>query len=88
MMGKMSRSGFKAVLEQKVMDAMEISTLVHNKSEGTLESVLAASSKNTFGFVHKNTFLVGLALLIPLHDPSNYVIWKKDHRMASMAPIP
>jgi acyl carrier protein len=83
MMGKMSRSGFKAVLEQEVIDAMAISMLVHNKSEDALENALAASSKNTFGFVHKNTFLVGLALLIPLHDSSNYVIWKKDRRMAS-----
>jgi acyl carrier protein len=83
MMGKMSRSGFKAVLEQEVIDAMAISMLIHNKSQGTLESALVASSKNAFGFVHKNTFLVGLALLIPLHDPSNYVIWKKDRRMAS-----
>lgn len=25
----------------------------------------------------------GLALLIPLNDPSNYVVWKKDRRMAA-----
>ncbi|RMZ82891.1 hypothetical protein DV737_g1950, partial [Chaetothyriales sp. CBS 132003] len=86
MMGKMSRSGFKPVLEQEVIDAMAISMLVHNRSERTLEGAIAkckGKNANTFEFVHKNTFLVGLALLIPLHDPSNYVIWKKDRRMAS-----
>jgi acyl carrier protein len=83
MMGKMARSGFKPVLEQEVIDAMVISMLVHHRPENALESAFAVSSKNAFGFVHKNTFLVGLALLIPLHDPSNYVIWKKDRRMAS-----
>ncbi|KNG85249.1 putative polyketide synthase [Aspergillus nomiae NRRL 13137] len=83
MMGKMSRSGFKPVLEQEVIDAMSISMLVHNSPGQAVEEALAVESKNTSYFVHKNTFLVGLALLIPLHDPSNYVIWKKDRRMAS-----
>lgn len=88
MMGKMSRSGFKPVLEQEVIDAMAISMLVHSQPEHALRAALAGSSlsthkKNAFEFVHKNAFLVGLALLIPLHDPSNYVIWKKDRRMAS-----
>jgi acyl carrier protein len=83
MMGKMSRSGFKPVLEQEVIDAMAISMLVHNKPGQAVDEALAADSKATSYFVHKNTFLVGLALLIPLHDPSNYVIWKKDRRMAS-----
>lgn len=83
MMGKMSRSGFKPVLEQEVIDAMAVSMLVHAKPGKALETAIAGPSKNAFEFVHKNTFLVGLALLIPLHDPSNYVIWKKDRRMAS-----
>ncbi|KAH1426141.1 hypothetical protein KXW31_006867 [Aspergillus fumigatus] len=84
MMGKMSRSGFKPVLEQEVIDAMAISMLVHNQARQAIaDEALAADSKATSYFVHKNTFLVGLALLIPLHDPSNYVIWKKDRRMAS-----
>lgn len=83
MMGKMSRSGFKPVLEQEVIDAMAISMLVHNKPSQAAENPLATASKNNSYFIHKNTFLVGLALLIPLHDPSNYVIWKKDRRMAS-----
>ncbi|KAK3317264.1 putative polyketide synthase [Cercophora scortea] len=75
MMGKMSRSGFKPVLEQEVIDSMAISMLVHNRPPPP------RSLPSTF--CHKNTFLVGLALLIPLNDPSNYVIWKKDRRMAS-----
>ncbi|KAL8376833.1 hypothetical protein RB595_007791 [Gaeumannomyces hyphopodioides] len=87
MIGKMSRSGFKPVLEQEVIDAMAISMQVHSRASGGLGAALAAAaaanSRNAFGFSHKNTFLVGLALLIPLHDPSNYVIWKKDRRMAS-----
>ncbi|QVM13373.1 putative secondary metabolism biosynthetic enzyme [Coccidioides posadasii str. Silveira] len=83
MMGKMSRSGFKPVLEQKVIDAMAICMLVHNKPNKAAESALTVTSKNSSYFVHKDTFLVGLALLIPLNDPSNYVIWKKDRRMAS-----
>ncbi|KAJ9386802.1 hypothetical protein DTO063F5_3460 [Paecilomyces variotii] len=83
MMGKMSRSGFKPVSEQEVIDAMAIAMLAHNKPDQAAQKVLATSSKNNFYFLHKNTFLVGLALLIPLHDPSNYVIWKKDRRMAS-----
>lgn len=83
MMGKMSRSGFKPVLEQEVIDAMAISMLVHNKPSQAAEEALATASKNNSYFIHQNTFLVGLALLIPLHDPSNYVIWKKDRRMAS-----
>ncbi|KAJ9206236.1 hypothetical protein DTO021D3_4917 [Paecilomyces variotii] len=83
MMGKMSRSGFKPVSEQEVIDAMAIAMLAHNKPDQAAKKVLATSSKNNFYFLHKNTFLVGLALLIPLHDPSNYVIWKKDRRMAS-----
>ncbi|KAE8413499.1 hypothetical protein BDV36DRAFT_304027 [Aspergillus pseudocaelatus] len=83
MMGKMSRSGFKPVLEQEVIDAMAISMLVHNKPGQAVDEALALDSKNASYFMHKNTFLVGLALLIPLHDPSNYVIWKKDRRMAS-----
>lgn len=82
-MGKMSRSGFKPVLEQEVIDAMAISMLVHSKPEHALPTALAGPCKNAFAFIHKNAFLVGLALLIPLHDPSNYVIWKKDRRMAS-----
>ncbi|EFQ96996.1 fatty acid synthase S-acetyltransferase [Nannizzia gypsea CBS 118893] len=83
MMGKMSRSGFKPVLEQEVIDAMAICMLVHSKPGQAAERALAVASKNDSCFVHKNTFLVGLALLIPLHDPSNYVIWKRDRRMAS-----
>jgi NAD(P)-dependent dehydrogenase (short-subunit alcohol dehydrogenase family)/acyl carrier protein len=83
MMSKMSRSGFKPVLEQEVIDAMTISMMVHNKPGKAAEKALAVASKNSSYFVHKNTFLVGLALLIPLNNPSNYVIWKKDRRMAS-----
>ncbi|KAJ9252219.1 hypothetical protein DTO207G8_4834 [Paecilomyces variotii] len=83
MMGKMSRSGFKPVSEQEVIDAMAIAMLAYNKPDQAAKKVLVTSSKNNFYFLHKNTFLVGLALLIPLHDPSNYVIWKKDRRMAS-----
>jgi hypothetical protein len=83
MMGKMSRSGFKPVLEQEVINAMAVSMLVHNRPGKALESGLTLPSNDASKFVHKNTFLVGLALLIPLHDPSNYVIWKKDRRMTS-----
>ncbi|QVM13748.1 hypothetical protein D8B26_008379 [Coccidioides posadasii str. Silveira] len=53
------------------------------QTEQAAESALTVTSKNSSYFVHKDTFLVGLALLIPLNDPSNYVIWKKDRRMAS-----
>ncbi|CAG8909974.1 unnamed protein product [Penicillium egyptiacum] len=83
MMGKMSRSSFKPVLEKEVIDAMAISMLVYNKPQQADKSALAVVSRNASYFIHKNTFLVGLALLIPLNDLSNYVIWKKDRRMAS-----
>ncbi|KAG5918681.1 hypothetical protein E4U53_004073, partial [Claviceps sorghi] len=83
MMGTMSRSGFKPVLEQEVLDAMAVSMLVHNRPQPALPTARDKASETAFAFSHTNTFLVGLALLIPLHDPSNYVIWKKDRRMAS-----
>ncbi|KAG6199000.1 Type I Iterative PKS [Claviceps purpurea] len=87
MIGVLSRAGMKPLLEQEVIDAMAVSMLVHNKppENATPTAQLAASStmNEAFGFSHKNTFVVGLALLVPLHDPSNYVIWKKDRRMAS-----
>lgn len=87
MIGVLSRAGMKPLLEQEVIDAMAVSMLVHNKppENATPTAQLAVSStmNKAFRFSHNNTFVVGLALLVPLHDPSNYVIWKKDRRMAS-----
>ncbi|EQL01609.1 Beta-ketoacyl synthase [Ophiocordyceps sinensis CO18] len=83
MMGKMARSGFKPVLENEVIDAMAVAMLVHNRPGNAVQGALDVASKNAFAFAHDNTFLVGLGLLIPLHDASNHVIWKKDRRLAS-----
>ena len=80
MMGKMQRTGFKPVSEQEVIDAMALAMMVHNKPT---EKALAAPSSSSSRFVDTNSFVLGLALLIPLNDPSNYVVWKKDRRMAA-----
>ena len=80
MMGKMQRTGFKPVSEQEVIDAMALAIMVHNKPTS---KALVAPSQHSSRFVDINSFVLGLALLIPLNDPSNYVVWKKDRRMAA-----
>ncbi|KAG6011444.1 Type I Iterative PKS [Claviceps lovelessii] len=83
-MNSIVRSGIKPVVEQEVLDAMAICMLLHNQApRDTAQRGRDAASKNAFQFSHKNTFVVGLGLSSPLQDPTNFVAWKKDRRMAS-----
>ncbi|KAL8826449.1 MAG: hypothetical protein Q9191_003792 [Dirinaria sp. TL-2023a] len=80
LMGKMQKTGFKPVSEQELMDAMALSMMVHNKPTG---ETLAGPSSDNFRSVDTKSFMLGLASRIPLNDPSNYIVWKKDRRMAA-----
>ncbi|KAI1379651.1 fatty acid synthase S-acetyltransferase [Hypoxylon crocopeplum] len=74
LMNKMKSSGFKAVTEQELLDAMAVSMAPHAATTaGPVDS----------RFVDDNTFALGLGSTIPLNNPSNRAVWRKDRRMAA-----
>lgn len=77
LMSKMKTSGFKGVTEQELLDAMALAMLGHSKPPNVDDN--AAST----GFVHANTFVLGLGSTVPVSSPANRAVWKRDRRMAA-----
>jgi aryl carrier-like protein len=72
-----STTGFKALNEQKLLDALRVAI---NPSLGveTAEEVHPMSH-----YVDLNTFVLGLGSTLPLDHPSNRAVWRNDTRFAA-----
>ncbi|KAF2871120.1 hypothetical protein BDV95DRAFT_495285 [Massariosphaeria phaeospora] len=74
---KASTTGFKALVEQEVLDALLVAM--------TTDSGLAAQDHavgTALQYVDRNTFVLGLGSSIPLDHPSNRAVWRSDPRFA------
>jgi hypothetical protein len=76
MMQKMGGAGFKTVKEQELLDALVLAMEAKKKLPPT------TPQSNTSHFTDPNTFILGLRSTLPLTDPANRAIWKRDRRMA------
>ncbi|KAF1950142.1 fatty acid synthase S-acetyltransferase [Byssothecium circinans] len=72
LMEKMGDSGFHAVGEQQLLDALLIAMQPSSKKPST-ENVTVSDP---------NTFVLGLSSTTPLTAPANRAVWKRDRRMA------
>src|SRR5262249_34229065 len=70
---KMHDIGFYGVGEQELLDALTYAC-----------TVSSSNSSNEAGDSYINTaqFVLGLRAVVPLSDPQNRIIWRKDRRMA------
>ena len=59
MIGKISRSGFKPISEQQVLDSMAVAMIVRNRP-AEKEALLAVAKSGCSHFVHTNSFALGL----------------------------
>ena len=82
LMQKMAATGFKALKEQEVLDALVVAMTQKDRRRRRRrkenECVNAGSSR----FVDPNTFILGLGSTIPLSSPANRAVWRHDRRMA------
>lgn len=75
MMQKMATSGFKALKEQEVLDALVVAM--------TQKRAVKNDCRNhRLRFVDHNNFVLGLGSNIALNSPANRAVWRKDRRMA------
>ena len=75
LMQKMASTGFKALKEQEVLDALVVAM--------TRKRIGESNSKYTrLRFVDRNSFVLGLSSTIPLDSPANRAVWRRDRRMA------
>lgn len=75
LMQKMHATGFKALKEQELLDALVVAM--------TRKRVEKKECKNRrTRFVEHNNFVLGLSSTVPLESPANRAIWRKDRRMA------
>ncbi|KAL9132080.1 MAG: hypothetical protein Q9217_000116 [Psora testacea] len=72
---KMTGTGFKALKEQEVLDALVIAMIPRRTAE-------YVSCDKDSRYVHTNNFVLGLASTMPLNSAANRSIWKSDRRMA------
>ncbi|KAL9121374.1 MAG: hypothetical protein Q9187_002068 [Circinaria calcarea] len=74
LMQKMAATGFKALKEQEVLDALVVAMTRKNIGE---------NKRRNHGprFVDSNSFALGLGSTVPLDSPVNRAIWRKDRRM-------
>ena len=77
LMQEMIATGFKALSEQEVLDALTIA--MTRQATICLEQQQQPSSSR---FVDRDNFVLGLASNVPLTSPSNRAVWKNDRRMA------
>lgn len=75
LMHKMTISGFKALKEQEVLDAL---TLVMAGRDSRLQEIGGSRSL----FVDRDHFVLGLESTTPLDSPVNRALWRQDRRMA------
>ena len=75
LMQKMAATGFKALKEQEVLDALVVA--MTRKRIGKNEC-----RNHRSRFVDRNNFVLGLGSTVPLNSPANRAIWRKDRRMA------
>ncbi|KAF2645859.1 putative polyketide synthase [Massarina eburnea CBS 473.64] len=68
LMEQMGESGFKAVGEKELLDALLVA--------------MQPAKKEDAGNFDPNTFVLGLDSTIPLNSPANRAVWKRDRRMA------
>ena len=79
LMQKMAATGFKALREQEVLDALLVAmTQKYRRRRKENERIKPGRSR----FVDPNTFILGLGSTIPLDSPANRAVWRHDRRMA------
>lgn len=74
LMQKMAATGFKALKEQEVLDALVVAMAKRSRGESQCMSPRSR-------FVDRNTFVLGLGSSIPLNNPANRSVWRRDRRM-------
>ena len=76
LMHKMAATGFKVLKEQEVLDALVVAMTSKD---------IAKNECRTHGsrFVDRNSFAIGLGSTVPLDNPANRAVWRKDRRMAT-----
>ncbi|KAJ8122347.1 hypothetical protein ONZ43_g1436 [Nemania bipapillata] len=79
LMNKMRSMGFKGVTEQELLDAMTVA--VTSPDQSKYSSEIAASAASARCKDTASSFVLGLGSSIPLSDPSNRAVWRKDRRM-------
>lgn len=75
LMQKMAATGFKALREQEMLDALALA--MAQKRRGNSKSLDLRPR-----FVDPDSFVLGLGSTMPLSNLSNRAVWKKDRRMA------
>lgn len=75
LMQKMAATGFKALKEQELLDALLVA-MTRTKMGKT------ESNNQSSRFVDRNNFVLGLGSTVPLNSPTNRAIWRRDRRMA------
>lgn len=75
LMQKMAATGFNAVKEQEVLDALIVA--MTRKRIGKNEC-----RNDSSRFVDRNSFVLGLGSTVPLNSPASRAVWRKDRRMA------
>lgn len=75
LMMMMTKTGFKALKEQEVLDALLVAM--------TRKRIRKNDSTNRGSrFVDLNNFVLGLGSTVPLNSPANRAVWRRDRRMA------
>lgn len=75
LMKKLTNTGFKALKEQEVLDALVVAM--------TRKKIRKNDSTNSWpDFVDLNNFVLGLGSTVPLDSPANRAVWRRDRRMA------
>jgi len=72
LLDRMKTSGFTAVTEQQLLDAVEFAIAGAGRQR----------SPSGLGFCDPNTFVLGLGSDTALNSPNNRAVWKDDRRMA------
>jgi NAD(P)-dependent dehydrogenase (short-subunit alcohol dehydrogenase family)/aryl carrier-like protein len=74
---KASITGFKALIEQDLLDALLVA-MSSRSSSNIAEQINSKTSQYT----DHNTFVLGLGSTIPLDHPSSRAVWRNDPRFA------
>ncbi|KAF7513296.1 hypothetical protein GJ744_009717 [Endocarpon pusillum] len=75
LMQKMTITGFKALKEQEVLDALTVAMAPCDSGKNDLSGCRSR-------FVDCKRFVLGLESTIPLDSPANRTVWRTDRRMA------
>ncbi|KAI9151270.1 Polyketide synthase [Paramyrothecium foliicola] len=79
LINKMKSTGFKGVTEQELLDALTVA--LTSRDDFKYTSKTADDAGNSIS-TDAGSFILGLGSSLPLDDPANRAIWRKDRRMA------